>query len=130
MLSGSFLFPGLIYSIHLQPGADPSLLPPTKVISGLRIDEEKKERLSGVSLIFFSLYVVPFKEILCFALIKLSSSAAAKKGWLTPVLRSRSRLEPRFFSGSGADLKFELEPEPIFWVGFGSFFWQVKNEII
>ena len=63
MLSGSFLFPGLIYSIHLQPGADPSLLPPTKVISGLRIDEEKKERLSGVSLIFFSLYVVPFKEI-------------------------------------------------------------------
>ena len=36
----------------------------------------------------------------------------------------------RFLAGAGADLKFELEPEPIFWVGSGSFFWQVKNEMI
>ena len=35
-----------------------------------------------------------------------------------------------FLAGAGADLKFELEPEPIFWVGSGSFFWQVKNEMI
>ena len=92
--------------------------------------KERKTKWSKLDIFSPIPYVVPFKEILCFALIKLSSSAAAKKGWLTPVLRSRSRLEPRFFSGSGADLKFELEPEPIFWVGFGSFFWQVKNEII
>ena len=29
-----------------------------------------------------------------------------------------------FLAGArvGADLKFNLEPEPIFWVGYGSFF--------
>ena len=45
---------------------------------------------------------------------------------LHAVLRSRSR---GFLARAGADLKFELEPEPIFCVGFGSFFWQVKNEM-
>ena len=32
--------------------------------------------------------------------------------------------------GEGAELKFDLEPEPFYWVGFGSFFWPVKNETI
>ena len=32
-----------------------------------------------------------------------------------------------FLAEAGADLKFELEPEPIMWVGFGSFFWQVTG---
>ena len=35
-----------------------------------------------------------------------------------------------FLDGAGADLKFDLEPEPIFCVGSGSFFSQVVNEII
>ena len=36
--------------------------------------------------------------------------------------------EPRFLAGARADLKLDLEP--IFWAGSGSFFWQVKNEMI
>ena len=32
-----------------------------------------------------------------------------------------------FLAGAGADLKFE--PEPIFWVGSGSFFWLLKNKM-
>ena len=38
---------------------------------------------------------------------------------------SRSR---GLLAGAGADLKFDLEPEPIFWFGSGSFFWQVNND--
>ena len=46
-----------------------------------------------------------------------------------PGLQSRS--EPRFFfAGAEADLKIDQEPEPIFCVGSGSFFGQVKNELM
>ena len=36
---------------------------------------------------------------------------------------------PDFLAGAGADLKFDLEPEQIFWVGSGSFFgkWKIKG---
>ena len=35
-----------------------------------------------------------------------------------------------FLAGEGADLKFLLEPEPIFWVGSSLVFLQLKNEMI
>ena len=43
------------------------------------------------------------------------------------VLQSRSR---GFLAGARTDFKLDLEPEPIFWVGSGSFCWQVKNGLI
>ena len=38
------------------------------------------------------------------------------------VLQSQSGAEVFFFARAGADLKFDLEPEPMFWVGSGFFF--------
>ena len=34
-----------------------------------------------------------------------------------------------FLAGAGADLKFDLEPDPIFWVVYGSFFWQLSIKL-
>ena len=38
------------------------------------------------------------------------------------VLQSQSGAEVFIFARAGADLKFDLEPEPMFWVGSGFFF--------
>ena len=43
------------------------------------------------------------------------------------MLQGRS---PDFLAGAGADLKFELEPEPIFLGQLWLHFWQVKNKMI
>ena len=43
------------------------------------------------------------------------------------ILCRRSCRSGGFLAGAGADLKFDLELQPIIQVGSGSFFWQVKN---
>ena len=62
----------------------------------------------------------------CSALANVTKNCAdQKKNVFGLVLLSRSR---GFLAG--ADLKFDLEPEPVFWSRFRLLFWQVKNEMI
>ena len=42
---------------------------------------------------------------------------------------SADRSRGFFLAGAGADLKFDLEPDPIFWVVYGSFFWQLSIKL-